>query len=219
MKKKNVMVWLLILAVTGILFVVFINILMSSNSSKYMYADINKIPVCFTAIVPGALVSSSGYPSDFLQDRLDVALELYKRHKIMRFLLSGDHGHQNYDEVNNMKYYLLQRGVDISDIFLDHAGFDTYSTMVRAKKVFCVDRAIIISQEFHLPRALYIARHNGIEAYGIKADRREYSSMKRLKFRELIANIKALIEIVINKKPHFLGPEIPITGDSKLSYD
>jgi SanA protein len=219
MKRKNVKVWLLIFAVTGILFVVIINILISSSSGKYIYTDINKIPVCYTVIVPGALVSSSGYPSDFLQDRLDVALELYKAHKITRFLLSGDHGHQNYDEVNNMKFYLLNRGVDTADIFLDHAGFDTYSTMVRAKKVFCVHRAIIVSQEFHLQRAIYIARHVGIEAYALKADKREYKSINRLKIREAIANIKAVGEILINKKPHFLGPEIPITGDSKLSYD
>jgi SanA protein len=109
--------------------------------------------------------------------------------------------------------------VDTCDIFLDHAGFDTYNTMVRAKEIFKVKDAIIVTQEFHLPRAIYIARSIGLNAYGIKSDKHKYLSLERLKIRELIANVKAFSAILFHKKPRFLGEQIPITGDSKLSYD
>jgi SanA protein len=189
------------------------------KSHKYIYDKVSEVPKCYTAIVLGAKVSSKGVPSDFLQDRLDVAIELYKNNKIVRFLLSGDHGRANYDEVNNMKNYLINHGINARDIFLDHAGFDTYSSMVRAKKIFQINDVIIVSQEFHLPRAIYIARNKGLVAYGIKADKRNYAALKSLKFRELLAKVKAFAEVSINKKPKYLGNQIPITGDSKLSYD
>ena len=165
------------------------------------------------------MVYHSGYPSDYLKDRMDVAIELYKNKKVKRFLLSGDHGRKNYDEVNNMKKYLIDNGINTEDIFLDHAGFDTYNTMVRAKEIFQVTDAIIVTQEFHLSRAVYLARSKGITAFGIKADKRSYAAISKLKIRETIANVKAFIEVLINKSPKFLGSKIPITGNSKLSYD
>ncbi len=177
------------------------------------------LPACYTGIVLGARVSAKGVPSDYLQDRLDLGIELYRSKKIRRFLLTGDHGRKTYDEVNNMKAYLINRGIPTTDIFLDHAGFDTYSSMVRAVKIFQVKKAIIVTQEFHLPRAVYIARSKGLEAYGIKADRRLYNGMKRLKVREILAKVKAFTEVTIHKKPKYLGDPIPITGDSKKSYD
>lgn len=195
------------------------NVVVFKQSKKYLCHEITDVPDCYTAIVLGAKVYANGYPSDYLQDRLDKALELYQHHKVTRFLLSGDHGTTAYDEVNNMKAYLLGKGVNTKDIFLDHAGFDTYNTMVRAAKIFQVTDAIIVTQEFHLPRAIYIARHKGIEAYGIKADKREYAALKTLKLREGLAKVKAFTEVAINKKPKYLGNQIPITGDSRLSYD
>ncbi len=99
--------------------IVIINIIVINKSKKYIYAKVQDVPKCYTAVVLGALVSKSGYLSDFLQDRLDVAIELYKNKKIKRFLLSGDHGQSNYDEVNSMKNYLLNKGINTEDIFLD----------------------------------------------------------------------------------------------------
>ncbi len=198
---------------------VFINIYVNNQSKKYIYTKVEEVPECYTAIVLGAMVSKTGYPSSFLKDRMDVAIELYQLQKIKKFLLSGDHGHKNYDEVNSMKNYLIAKGIKTEDIFLDHAGFDTYSTMVRAKEVFEIDNAIIVTQAFHLPRAVYIARSKGINAYGIKADRQNYYSLVRLKMRETLAKVKAFAEVQINKKPRFLGNKIPITGKSSLSYD
>ena len=214
-KLKYFMVFCLILVIS----VLIINIIVISKSRKFIYSEISNVPECYTALVLGAHVSESGYLSDFLQDRLDVAIELYKNGKIKRFLLSGDHGQSNYDEVNSMKHYLLNQGIDSNDVFLDHAGFDTYSSIVRAKEIFEVDKAIIVTQEFHLPRAIFLARSKGIDAYGIKADKRIYSSIKHSRIREIFANIKAVAELFIDKRPRFLGAKIPITGNSKLSYD
>lgn len=213
--KKTVLYF----TVISIIVVLIANVVIFNKSNSFIYDDVPSVPACYTAIVLGAKVSDEGIPSNFLQDRLDVALELYRNKKVTRFLLSGDHGRAHYDEVNGMKNYLLKHGIDTADIFLDHAGFDTYNTMVRATKIFQVKDAIIVSQDFHLPRAVYIARSKGITAYGITANRQNYHGMGMLKFRDVFAKVKAFLEVAINKNPHHLGSQIPITGDSRLSYD
>jgi SanA protein len=196
-----------------------INIYIRQSAKKYIYTSQEKIPPKYTCIVLGAHVGSDGTPSTVLADRLNAALELYQNKKVKRFLLSGDHGRIKYDEVNNMKLYLIERGVPLQDIFLDHAGFDTYSSVVRAKEVFQVKDAIIVTQEFHLSRALYIALKKGINVRGYIAPMNDTHPLKYLKFRESIACLKAFTEVLINRRPHFLGTKIPITGDSRLSYD
>lgn len=113
----------------------------------------------------------------------------------------------------------MEKGVDSRDIFLDHAGFDTYNSIVRAKEIFEVKEMIIVTQEFHLARALYIAQHKGLRACGIVADKENYGSLKYLQFREKIARLKAFWEVLINRSPKFLGEKIPITGNSQTSYD
>jgi SanA protein len=190
-----------------------------AQSRHYCFSEAKDVPASYTAIVLGAMVYQTGKPSFILQDRLDVAYELYRSGKIKRFLLTGDHGQKGYDEVNTMKKYLLEKGVDTRDIFLDHAGFDTYNSMVRAKEIFEVNDAVVVTQDFHLNRAVYLARANGLNACGIASDRREYRTINYLRFRELSARVKAFAEVIFGKDPVFLGTAIPITGDSKLSYD
>jgi SanA protein len=212
-KRCWIIIFSLFLAVIGI------NFYVNKVSNKYIYSNIENIPTCYTALVLGAHVSNSGVPSDVLKDRLNAALELYNQNKISRFLVSGDHGTVEYDEANSMKNYLIERGIDSADVFMDHAGFDTYNSIVRASMIFKIKDVIIVTQDFHLRRALYIARKKGLDAYGYKADMRKYKSIKYLQFREKIANIKAFFEVLFNRKPHFGGDSIPITGDSRLSYD
>ena len=164
------------LSILGLAFaiaVVSINYYIFTASEDYIYKQVPATPKCYTAIVLGAMVSKSGRLSDFLQDRLDVSIELFNNGKINRFLLSGDHGKVDYDEVNSMKAYLIEKGIPTDSIFLDHAGFDTYNSIVRAKEIFKVTDIMIVTQEFHLPRAVYIARSQGLIAYGICADKRE----------------------------------------------
>ncbi len=214
LKKLGKYVLLVFLAVYALC-----NIVVFFSSKKYMSRDMAALPSCYTALVLGASVYASGEPSPILADRLDKALDLYKNNKIKRFLLSGDHGTRSYDEVNKMRAYLNGKGVPDSVIFTDHAGFDTYSSMVRAQKIFEVDSLIIVTQAFHLRRAIYIARKQGLAAYGYQSDMRKYSSINYLRLRESFANIKAFFEVLFHVKPRFEGDKIPITGDSRKSFD
>ena len=188
-------------------------------SNPYIYSSLSKIPKSYTALILGARVYNNKRISYALYDRLSSGIELYKREKIVKFLLSGDHGTKEYDEVNTMKYHLLKSGIDPKHIFLDHVGFDTYDSVIRAKKVFGVNEVVIVSQGFHLQRAIFIARKNGIKAYGYISDKRKYRAMGYYKFREMYARVKALMEVLIGANPKFLGDKISIYGDSKLSWD
>lgn len=216
MKKSSIII--LITFISVLLIISTLNWYINLSARKIIYNSVKDIPPCYTALVLGAMVSSTGEPSSYLRDRLDKAFELYKEKKVKRLLLSGDHGQQDYDEVNSMRVYLLNKGVDTNDIFLDHAGFDTYNSIVRAGEIFEVEDMIIVSQEFHLSRALFIACKKGHKAYGIVADKTPYEP-SRNRIREKFANIKAVLEIILNRKPRFLGDKIPITGNSRLSYD
>jgi len=200
-------------------FILFINTYIKISTKNDIYTNTNSLPKYYTAIVLGARVYKSGQPSIYLKDRLNKALELYNNGIVKRILLSGDHGTKNYDEVNNMKAYLLKKGIPTEDIFLDHAGFDTFSSMQRAKKVFLINDAIIVSQKFHLARAVYLAQKSDISACGIIADSTAYDNLLYLEFREYFARIKAFFNIIFKRIPKYLGEPIPITGNSSLSYD
>ncbi len=216
---KKIFKYSFIIAIIGLLFIFVLDYYIQKTTSKYIYSTSNNIPNCYTALVLGAKVYNDGSLSGILRDRVNTALELYKVGKIKRFLLSGDHGREDYDEVNQMKIYLQNKGVKEVDIFLDHAGFDTYNSAYRAKHIFLVNDVIIISQGFHIKRAVYIARKLGLDAYGIKADKRSYSIARKMVIREKLANVKAFFELLSNKKPTYLGEQISIKEDSKKSYD
>jgi SanA protein len=221
MRKKIRKIFLagLILFVLFCLFSIVVNLYIRSYSGKKIFSVQDSLPNVYTALVPGARVYSDSSLSLIVRDRVDKAIELYKSRKVKRILVSGDHGTKKYDEVNCMKKYLKDQGVPEEDIFTDHAGFDTYSSVVRASKVFKVDSMIIVSQRFHLSRALYIAKKKGLTAFGYEADKRTYRGMRSMKIREYLANVKAFFYVLFNISPRFLGPEITITGDSKKSYD
>lgn len=170
-------------------------------------------------IVLGAKVYNDEILSQIYHDRIQTALELYRNGNTEKILISGDHGQKEYDEVNAAKDFLLGHGVPGDDIFLDHAGFDTYDSMYRARAVFDVKDAIIVTQAFHLPRAIYIARKLGIDVYGVSADKMLYSDAIWNNIRESLARVKAIIDVMLHSKPKYLGEMIPITGDGRLSWD
>lgn len=173
-------------------------------------------------IVLGAGVDDNGVASDILVDRLETALEVYKNSASSKFLLSGDHGKIGYNEVGAMKDYIMDHeNIKEENIFLDHAGFSTYETMYRAKEIFKVKKAIIVTNEYHLPRALYIADKMGIEAYGVNADKRNYIYIDNYKKRENLAKIKDFMYTnIIKPEPTFLGDTIPIsTSDGRITDD
>lgn len=171
------------------------------------------------AIVLGAKVKVDGSPSDILRDRLLTAIDLYRAGSVDKILVSGDDGQIEYDEVNAMRVYLLAAEVDPDDIFLDHAGFDTYDSMIRAVKVFGITKAIIVTQKYHLPRALYLANAFGIDAQGAAADRQHYLGITRYEARELLADVKAVFDVTFHIDPYFLGNTIDSTGDGRVTWD
>jgi len=211
-KRVAMLVFFLFVLVAGVNLGVYL------YADAHAYKDINEIPAAYTAIVLGAGARNHKV-SPVLQDRLETALALYQKGKVKRLLLTGDHGRKDYDEVNTMKDYLVARGVPEKDIFLDHAGFDTYDSMYRAKELFEVRDAIIVTQDFHLNRSLFLARSLGLDAKGFAADKRVYKGRRYYAFREKFTVCKAAFDILFHTKPRFLGEKIPITGDSRLSFD
>lgn len=164
------------------------------------------------AIVPGASVYK-GIPSPVLQDRLDCAIELYKQGKVRKILLSGDNGTSYYNEVKPMLLYVLERGVNEKDVFVDHAGFRTLDTLVRAKEIFQVKDAIFVSQRFHQPRAAFISKKIGLDLQSYESDRRIYVSGPTNRFREFFARTLAWIDMnLANTAPKYLGKPFPIEG-------
>lgn len=171
-----------------------------------------------TVIVLGCRVNGEAV-SGCLEERLGTALDLYTTGRVQRLLLSGDHGQRQYDEVNAMKAWLVERGVPVGHIFLDHAGFDTHDTMVRARKVFQVQDAVIVSQGFHLPRAIYLAKAAGLQVVGMRADPPQGSVCGGSRVREPLACLKACTDVWLGTSPRFLGTPIPITGEPCASFD
>ncbi|MFN3201063.1 MAG: vancomycin high temperature exclusion protein [Bradymonadia bacterium] len=188
------------------------------RASEHQYADLDALPSKTVAIVLGAAVYADGTPSPALADRLSMALELYNAGKVQRILVSGDHGKRYYDEVNAMGRWLTERGVNKAHVFQDHAGFRTLDTMIRAKKVFQVKDAIICTQDFHQPRAIFLAHQAGIDAVGAPADKRQYADRHVASVREFMARTLAVLDIyVLSTEPRFLGDPIPISGDPQPS--
>ncbi len=170
-------------------------------------------------LVLGAAVWGGTRPSSMLQDRLDKGIELYNQGASPRMLMSGDHGGQYYDEVNVMKNYAMDAGIEDSHIFMDHAGFSTYESMIRAKEVFEVDSVIIVTQGYHLSRALYVANELGLEAYGVASDPRKYNGQFYRDLREMAARVKDFGTALLKPQPTYLGEVIPISGSGEATND
>ena len=168
-------------------------------------------------LVLGARVWDNSEPSTVLADRLDVGIAAYQAGVSDRLLMSGDHGQADYDEVNAMKTYAIKAGIPSSDIFMDHAGFSTYESLYRARDVFQVKSIVIVTQRYHLYRALYIANRMGLTAYGVVSDLQTYSGMPRFVARELLARTKDFFYTLLMPLPTYLGTSVPITGDGNLT--
>ena len=179
------------------------------------------VPNADAILVLGAFVFPNGTVSAMLNDRLTVGYELYEQGKAPKLLVSGDHGRKDYDEVNTMKSFLLNKGVPSQDIFMDHAGFSTYESVYRARDIFKVHKVIIVTQEYHLMRAVFDARAMGLEAYGVASDIQNYGQvMDMYKIREIAARDKDFLWAkIIKPKPTFLGDSIPVFGDGKATDD
>ncbi|MFV8224536.1 SanA/YdcF family protein [Christiangramia aquimixticola] len=195
----------IVFSVIGIVLIIFtilgIEAIFLRQTSENIYTDISKLPETETIIILGASVHASGKLSPILKDRVDTAIKLFRNNKAQKFLVTGDHRSEDYNEVSAMVNYLKKKGIPESLIIADHAGLDTYDSMYRAGKLFNIKKATVVTQKFHLPRALYIANNLGLDYNGFTADQRAYKTEYRLKQREKLANIKALWETLLKKEP------------------
>lgn len=159
-------------------------------------------------------------PSISLANRLDKAIEVYNLGHTKKILVTGDHGQSDYDEVNVMRNYLLEKGIPKEDIFMDHAGFSTFDSMHRARSVFKAQSAIVVTQKLHLRRALYIGDKLGIKVVGVEAANSTAKSTAVQSIREYPARVKAFLQCeILHSKPRFLGEAIPITGSGVVTED
>ncbi|NHN31995.1 SanA/YdcF family protein [Paenibacillus agricola] len=196
-----------------------INAHVQEAALPYIYSQ-QHAPAADAILVLGARVYSNGAVSPILGDRLEVALELKDAGKASRFIVSGDHGQTDYDEVNAMRRFLEQREVLPQDIFMDHAGFSTYESMYRARDIFKAKKVLIVTQQYHLMRAVYTARAMGLDAYGVASDKQDYAFMEHNERREVLARIKDYAFVhLLQPKPTYLGDAIPLTSDGRLTAD
>lgn len=206
--------FLSILGLLAITLIALVPVSMRYAMQPSMFASVADVPKTNVAIVLGASVYRDK-PSPVLEKRAAKAVELYRANKVTKILVTGDNGALTYDEVTPVRKYLLDAGISAEDIFLDHAGFDTYSSMFRAREIFGAESAAIVTQDFHLPRALYIARALGINAYGVVArgDGSEKDYM-----REIPASVKSVFDVFLKRSPKYLGEKIPLSGDGSTTW-
>lgn len=158
-------------------------------------------------------------PSPMLEDRLLQGIALYNNQTSSKIIMSGDHGKEEYDEVNVMKDFAIEKGVKSEDIFMDHAGFSTYDSVYRAKEIFKAQKIIIVTQKYHLHRALHVAEKLGIEAYGVASDQRKYRGQVVRELREVLARDKDFFKCIIKPEPTYLGDTIPVSGNGDATND
>ena len=221
MKKiTKIGVIFIIIVILIILIILGINLYVKNSTQKQIvdnndYSNLNDID-CI--IVLGAGIWGDK-PSPMLEDRLLQAIELYKNNVSSKIIMSGDHGKQDYDEVNTMKDFAIEKGVPSENVFMDHAGFSSYESIYRAKEIFGAKKIVIVTQKYHLYRALYIANKLGIEAYGVGADPRQYVGATYRELREILARNKDFIKCIFKPKPTYLGDTIPVSGNGDITND
>lgn len=219
-RKKNLikMIGMVLILILMIPIAVHFYMIQDTKSLIRLENSANDIEaVCI--LVLGAAVRPDGTPSLMLRDRLDKGIELYHQGVAPKLLLSGDNGQEHYDEVNVMKQYALEQGVPAEDIFLDHAGFSTYESIYRAQAIFQVKSMIIVTQEYHLYRALFISKGLGIRAIGISSAGNNYPGQGGRDLREAFAQNKDFLAAVFKPEPTYLGEVIPISGDGRQTHD
>lgn len=196
----------LYLSLLGFMIIVLTRIIFLVKAASQTFSKDN-VPSKQVAIVFGAEVKKDGTPSVVLRDRVETAVTLYKSGKVEKLLMSGDNRFADYNEPESMRHYALTLGVPDADIVLDYAGRRTYDTCYRAKEIFGVNSAVLVTQRFHLPRALFLCHSLGIDAIGVEAE--NYYYLKRLRLfwntRELLASVQSVLDVYLLKPLPVLG--------------
>lgn len=217
---KKIIKYIVIILIILVIMIISINVYVKKTTQKQIIKkeDSSKLKDIDCIIILGAGIWGDK-PSPMLEDRLLEGISLYKDKVAPKIIMSGDHSKKDYDEVNLMKNYAIEKGVPSEDIFMDHAGFSSYESIYRAKEIFGVKKMIIVTQKYHLYRAIYIANKLGIEAYGVGADPRKYVGETYRNLREILARNKDFIKCIFKPKPTFLGNTISITGNGDITND
>lgn len=223
MKKtiRKFVIIMLCLAVVGLAVLLIVNVHIKAVGGKNIITaeQAAKLQNIDCIIVLGCQVKSDGSLSHMLRDRLIKGIALYNSGVAPKLLMSGDHGQKDYNEVGAMKNYAIAEGVPSEDVFMDHAGFSTYETVYRAKEIFGAKRVIIVTQRYHLHRALYIAEKLGLEAYGVPADLNVYAGQSMRNFREVLARNKDFLNCIFKPEPTYLGEAISVSGNGDITND
>jgi len=218
-KAKKWLLWLLIVSFVAIATPFGINAwVVHSTSDKILSTeDAAKLSDVDCILVLGCAVRADGTPSPMLAERLNKSVELYRAGAAPKLLMSGDNGQVEYNEVAAMADYALARDVPSYDIFLDYAGFSTYESVYRAKAIFQAKKIIIVTQKYHLHRALYIAKAMGLDAYGVSCDTQVFSGQFHRDVREILARNKDFFTSIFKPKPTYLGDPVPVSGNGNLN--
>lgn len=221
MKTKILIYAIIAILLISVLSIVIINSHVKNCSQAYIIDKeaATKIQDFDAILVLGCQVYDDGTPSSILKDRIIRGVELYQLNTAPKIIMSGDHSGEDYDEVTVMKKVAIDNHVASQDIFLDHSGFSTYESMYRAKAVFGIQKLLIVTQEYHLYRSVYIARQLGIEAYGVSADPNEYQGQINRDTREVFARCKDFFYSMIQPAPTHISDSIDITGNGDLTND
>ena len=217
-KKRRILMAVVTLVLTVVILisgaVVVLNIYVKTVGGKYIVTaeEAKDYAPTDCILVLGCGVNEDGTPSAMLKDRLEKSVELY-------FTGVSDRIKTNYDEVNVMKQYAIDRGVPSEKIFMDHAGFSTYESIYRAKEIFQVRNMVVITQEYHIYRALFLCEKLGVTAYGVTADYYIYAGQGSREIREMFARCKDVVTSVTKPEPTYLGEAIPVSGNGDITND
>lgn len=217
---KKVLKYMIVFIISIAIIILGINlyIILSTKRQIIKEEDYKKLSDIDCIIILGAGIVEDK-PSHMLEDRLSEGIKLYQNNISDKIIMSGDHGREEYDEVNVMKNYAIQKGIPSENIFMDHAGFSTYESIYRARDIFKAKKVVIVTQKYHLYRALYIANQLGIEAYGVGADPRQYVGKIYREIREILARNKDFIKCIFKPEPTYLGETIPVNGNGDITND
>lgn len=217
---KKVMTYISIILIIMILIVLTINLYVKQSTKKQIIEnnDYSGLKGIDCIIILGAGIWGDK-PSPMLEDRLLEGISLYENNVSSKIIMSGDHGKEDYDEVNIMKNFAIEKGVPSENIFMDHAGFSSYESIYRAKEIFKAKKVVIVTQKYHLYRALYIANKLGLDAYGVGADPRQYVGAMYRELREILARNKDFVKCIFKPEPTYLGDTIPVSGNGDVTND
>lgn len=236
-KGKHLPNWLrktflafIIAGITGILLITGLNLWVIGNASSLIYnasaegdshngEQLYQFSESHDCIIILGAGLRDDKPSPMLKDRLEKGISLYKAGAAPKLLMSGDHGRTGYNEVQVMKQYAIDAGVPSEDIFMDHAGFSTYESMIRARDIFEVASPIIVTQKYHLYRAVYIGKTLGIRCLGVATDDFAYGGQFYRSLRECLARCKDILTTQFSTPPTYGGEKLPISGNGDVTND